>query len=74
MQLNQWFIAYYYKNTFADSEEPNFEKTVSLKMLWAYMLGPWFGGILAGLWKHYDARVKARMDIPDGHPYHSKPI
>lgn len=69
LQLNQYFIGQYYRYTFTDPANPNVLKSVDLRITWIYVFGPLLGGILAGLWKRYDAIVKTKMQIQDGNPY-----
>lgn len=72
LQLNQFYIGQYYRYTFTDPANPQVLKSVDLRITWIYVLGPLTGGILAGLWKRYDAIVKTKMQIEDGNPFYIK--
>ena len=54
-QLFQNVMVTNYRNSFQTST--NAEITAGLNCIWVYALGPWVGGFMAGLWKHYDANT-----------------
>lgn len=58
LTLNQYYHGKYYDETFTYHENCTIKKVITIRLLWIYILGPYTGGFLAGLWKHYDARVK----------------
>ena len=47
-----------FQQKMAESYPNSFEgKKLSLEPMWLYIMGPMCGGILAGLWKHYNTQV-----------------
>jgi len=68
----QHFIVKHFYNSFNDGSGTKVES--GYKLLWCYIFGPLLGGILAGIWKAYDARVEVPdgVLVPNKHPYYTR--
>lgn len=67
----QSFIVPKYYNTFNDTGK-TFAFTVGFEPMWAYILGPFAGSLLAATFKYYDCHVETSTRNPDNNPVRAK--